>query len=108
LKVQTYYFTLIYIDSPDFVLSALKLVQIIFVGVSKFPQESKMIEEACKVKPEVWFSIAKWARENNRFTPFDRKLAYNLGVLANRKAVITVKQAKNGLRILKQAKEEGF
>lgn len=78
------------------------------IGQELSPQESKMIEEACKVKPEVWFAISKWAKENNRFTPFDRKLAYNLGVLANRKAVLTVKQAKSGLRILKQAKEEGF
>lgn len=78
------------------------------IGQELSPQESKMIEEACKVKPEVWFAISKWAKENNRFTPFDRKLAYNLGVLANRKAVLTVKQAKNALRILKQAKEEGF
>jgi len=48
------------------------------------------------------------AKENNRFTPFDRKLSYNLGVLANRKAILSPKQAKNALRILKQSKEEGF
>jgi hypothetical protein len=34
IKVQTTYFTLLYIDSPAFVPSALKLVQIIFTGVS--------------------------------------------------------------------------
>ena len=78
------------------------------VGQELSPQESKMIEEAVKINAEVWFSLSKWARENNRFTPFDRKLAYNLGVLANRKSIFTPKQAKNALRILKQAKEEGF
>lgn len=78
------------------------------VGQELSPQESKMIEEAGKIKSEVWFALAKWAKENNRFTPFDRKLSYNLGVLANRKAVLSPKQAKNALRILKQAKDEGF
>ncbi len=78
------------------------------VGQELSPQESKMIEEAGKVKGEVWFALSKWAKENNRFTPFDRKLSYNLGVLANRKAVLSPKQAKNALRIIKQAKDEGF
>ena len=78
------------------------------VGQELSPQESKMIEEAGKINAEVWFALSKWARENNRFTPFDRKLAYNLGILANRKSLFTSKQSKNALRILKQAKEEGF
>lgn len=78
------------------------------VGQELLPQESRMIEEAGKIKSEAWFALAKWAKENNRFSPFDRKLSYNLGVLANRKAILTIKQAKNALRIMKQAKEDGF
>jgi len=78
------------------------------VGQELSPQEAKMIEEGGKIKGEVWFALSKWAKENNRFTPFDRKLSYNLGVLANRKAVLSPKQAKNALRIIKQAKDEGF
>lgn len=78
------------------------------VGQELSPQESKMIDEAEKIKGEVWFALAKWAKENNRFTPFDRKLSYNLGVLANRKTKLTPKQAKNALRIYRQAIDEGF
>ncbi len=78
------------------------------VGQELSPQESKIIEEASKIKPEIWFTLAKWAKDNNMFTPFDRKLAYNLGVLANRKLLFTPKQAKNALRIYKAAKDEGF
>ena len=78
------------------------------VGQELLPQESRMIEEAGKIKSEAWFALAKWEKENNRFSPFDRKLSYNLGVLANRKAILTIKQAKNALRIMKQAKEDGF
>ena len=78
------------------------------VGQELSPQESRMIEEASKIKGEIWFALSRWAKENNRFTPFDRKLVYNLGVLANRKAILSVKQAKSAIRILKQAKDEGF
>ena len=78
------------------------------IGQELSPQEVKMIEEAAKINSEVWFALYKWAKENNRFTPFDRKLFYNFGVLANRKAVFSPKQAKNALRILKQAKDDGF
>jgi predicted DNA binding protein len=72
------------------------------------PQELKVIEEARKISAETWFSVSKWAKENNKFTPFDRKLAYNLGVLSNRKSALTAKQARNALRILKQATDDGF
>ncbi|MDD3876657.1 MAG: AIPR family protein [Bacteroidales bacterium] len=78
------------------------------IGQELSPQDARIIDEAGKIKGEVWFSLSKWAKENNRFTPFDRKLAYNLGVLANRKTVLSSKQAKSALRILKQAKDEGF
>jgi hypothetical protein len=78
------------------------------IGQELSPHESKMIDEAKGINSDTWFSVAKWAKENNRFTPFDRKLSYNLGVLANRKVNLSAKQAKNALRILKQAKEEGF
>ncbi|MBE7173143.1 MAG: AIPR family protein [Williamsia sp.] len=72
------------------------------------PHESRVIEEAGKIKSEVWFALAKWAKEHNRFTPFDRKLSYNLGVLANRRVILSLKQAKNAIRIIGEAKKEGF
>ena len=78
------------------------------IGQELSPQELRIIEEAGNVKSETWFALAKWAKEYNKFTPFDRKLSYNLGVLANRKNVLTIKQAKNALRLLKQAGDEGF
>jgi len=70
-------------------------------------QEITEIEEASRIKGESWFFIARWAKENNMLTPFDRKLAYNLGVLYNRKLRFSPKQAKNALRILKEAKSNG-
>ncbi|WP_300690171.1 AIPR family protein [Chryseobacterium sp.] len=78
------------------------------IGQELSPQELKIIEEAGNLKSETWFALAKWAKEYNKFTPFDRKLSYNLGVLANRKNILTIKQAKNVLRLLKLAEDEGF
>jgi hypothetical protein len=46
------------------------------IGQELTPQESKLIDEAKGIKSETWFSLAKWAKENNRLTPFDRKLTY--------------------------------
>ncbi len=76
--------------------------------VNLSPQDARILNEAAEVHSAVWFAISKWAKENNMFTPFDRKLVYNLGVLANRKTSFSPKQAKNGLRILKSAKDNGF
>jgi hypothetical protein len=78
------------------------------IGQTLSPQEAKMVEEASAIAAEVWFALSKWSKINNRFTPFDRKLSYNLGVLSSSKKIFSAKQAKNGLRILKQAREEGF
>ena len=78
------------------------------VGQILTPHEANMIEEASKVKAETWFRISKWAKDHNKLTPFDRKLAYNLGVLTNRKFKFSPKQAKSGLRILKTATDDGF
>ncbi len=78
------------------------------VGQEFSPQETKIIDDASGIQAEIWFAISKWAKENGRFTPFDRKLCYNLGVLANRKTVLSLKQAKNALRIYGQSIEEGF
>ncbi|SFO86383.1 AIPR protein [Chitinophaga sp. YR627] len=77
-------------------------------GLDISPQELKLIEEAGSIDSAIWYQIAKWAKEHNHLTPFDRKLSYNLGVLANRKAPLSPKQAKNALRILKDAEKLGF
>ena len=78
------------------------------IGQEISPQEAKIIEEATEIKAEVWFALSKWAKENNLLTPFDRKLTYNLGVLKNRNTVLSVKQAKNAIRIYKSAEDMGF
>jgi len=70
--------------------------------------ELENIERASEIKSDIWFQVAKWAKENQKLTAFDRKLAYNIGVLLNRKITLSPKQAKTALRIYQTALENGF
>jgi hypothetical protein len=72
------------------------------------PHETTIINEAIKITPEKLFAIAKWAKENNKLTPFDRKFAFNLGVYLKKNRTFSIKQAKNALRIVDKAISEGF
>ena len=65
--------------------------------------EIENIERATGIKSDIWFQLAKWAKEHQKLTAFDRKLAYNIGVLLNRKISLSPKQAKTALRIYQNA-----
>ncbi|MBI5009231.1 MAG: AIPR family protein [Bacteroidia bacterium] len=71
-------------------------------------QELDNIEKVSEIKSDVWFLLAKWAKENQKLTAFDRTLAYNVGILMNRKKTLSPKQAKNALRIYQKVIEDGF
>jgi hypothetical protein len=72
------------------------------------PEEIKMISEAQEINSEIWFAISKWAKQNSLFTPFDRKLIYNIGIFRSRGKDLTIKQARQCLRIYKDAISKGF
>ncbi|MCD7790682.1 MAG: AIPR family protein [Bacteroides thetaiotaomicron] len=72
------------------------------------PAEIKLIEDTSDVSPVTWFSLSKWAKEHSYMSPLERKAAYNFGSVVNRNQKLTLKQAKLGAKILKQAKELGF
>lgn len=72
------------------------------------PTEIKLIEDTSDVSPVTWFSLSKWAKEHSYMSPLERKAAYNFGSVVNRNQKLTLKQAKLGAKILKQAKELGF
>ncbi|PRY22734.1 AIPR protein [Spirosoma oryzae] len=78
------------------------------ISSSLTPQESAVIDEVMAIAPSTWFGLAKWAKDEEKLTPFDRKLSFNLGILVKKDKGLTIKQAKNGLRIMKSAKEQGF
>lgn len=70
--------------------------------------EIELINEASKYSSDEWFRLAEWDKANNMLSPFDRKLVRNFGILMSKKMGLSLKQAKNGLRIINAAIENGF
>lgn len=70
-------------------------------------QQAK-IEEAMSYSEDLWFSIAKWAKANNKLTPLDRKLAYSYGTYKSRGQKLNFKKAAHALKILDEARNNGF
>ncbi len=73
-------------------------------------QQAKLekIKEAESVPAERWFAIVKWATENNKFTPIERRQLYNYGVRKSNGRNLSFKQACDGLNLLNEALAEGF
>lgn len=59
-------------------------------------------------KPEYWFSMAKWAKENDYFDGITRKFIFQVGTILNSGKALTPKQLKYKNSIHCQAKELGF
>lgn len=60
------------------------------------------------VPADDWFAIAAWAKETNNLEPWQRGLAYRLGMLAAQKKAPSTKQVQQGLKILAEARRLGF
>lgn len=66
------------------------------------------IYEAWSHKSEEWYSISKWAKENNKLTPIERKFLVNIGSFKSRNRQFTFKEANDALLLIDKAKEQGF
>ena len=66
------------------------------------------VSAAAAVPAETWFECAHWAKETNSLMPWQRGLAFSLGQRASREADPTVKQAVQGLALLREAMRLGF
>ena len=71
-------------------------------------KDLKLIAEAMQVPNETWFKIAAWAKETDNLLPWQRGLSFSLGRLAKGGKEPTIKQATQGLKILKEAERLGF
>lgn len=72
------------------------------------PEEEEEVRLALQISAETWFQVASWAKEANELQGWQRSLAYSLGVRASREMSPSPKQAKQGLKLLRQAMEKGF
>jgi hypothetical protein len=75
---------------------------------SNTPEQDALIREVAGYPPEMWFAIAKWAKETNTLQGWQRALAFSLGRLLSNGKGPSVKQATQGSKILAEAKRLGF
>lgn len=66
------------------------------------------VEEAHQVPAETWLMVSKWAKETDSLAAWQRGLAYSLGRIAKDGRHPSVKQAVQGLVLLKKARDLGF
>jgi len=55
-----------------------------------------------------WFAIAKWAKQNGHLKPFQRSLAFSLGLLTAKGKRASEKQLKYGAQLLEEAQRLGY
>lgn len=65
----------------------------------------EIIERVQAVPSNTWFDLAQWAKENNQFESWERRLLYTVGKYL---ATVTPKQAAHALRLYQQGLEGGF
>jgi len=66
------------------------------------------IQTIIKVPADIWFQISHWAKETQSLMPWQRSLCFSLGKLASNNERPSLKQARQGLMILEEAKRLGF
>jgi hypothetical protein len=66
------------------------------------------VEAVSAVSPDVWFAVAKWAKETDTLLSWQRSLAFSLGVLPSRNRKPSIKQATQGRKLLMEARRLGF
>lgn len=70
--------------------------------------ERSLIEAVSAVPSDVWFAVAKWAKETNTLLGWQRSLAFSLGTLPTRSRKPSIKQATQGRKLLMEARRLGF
>lgn len=70
--------------------------------------EKTLLGAVVSVPATVWFTVSGWAAETKTLQPWQRSIAYSLGTLANRGRPPSVKQARQGRKLLLEAHRLGF
>ena len=60
------------------------------------------------VPQTVWYELASWAKQTNNLRPWQRGLAYSLGILASKRKPPSSKQALQGRGLLLEAVDSGY
>jgi hypothetical protein len=71
-------------------------------------EDSILVRAAKLIPAEVWFGIAKWAKETQTLYPSQRAIAFSIGQVVSRGASPSLKQAQSALKLLNRARQLGF
>lgn len=72
------------------------------------PKDLETIEAVSNVSSDVWFKIAKWAKDTNNLQPWQRAIAFSIGRLLASGKQVSYKQANQAVKILESVKSLGF
>lgn len=67
-----------------------------------------LVEWVASVVAENWFGIARWAKEQGLFMPWERSLLFNIGRYVANSWRVSTRQARQGKRLYDRALELGF
>ena len=94
-----------------------ELVEVGYVSTKPIPTSSieslteddqKIIDQVAAVSPEVWFALSRWSKETNNFQPWLRSMLFSVGTLVGRGRKPSIKQSRNAMKALEDAKAMGF
>jgi hypothetical protein len=71
-------------------------------------EDQDLIAAIAGVDAEIWLSISSWGKQTQALQPFQNGISYTLGTYKGRNKQPSIKQAKQGIIILKTAVEKGF
>ena len=70
--------------------------------------DDPVVAKCAAVEPDDWFALSNWAKQTGNLQPWQRKLAFDIGVRIKRGRPPSAKQAQYGARILAEAERLGF
>lgn len=80
-----------------------------FKGIEELSEDEKnVIEEISEIPAETWFSLSGWAKETGNLQSWQRGIAYSLGKIKTYNKKPSIKQAKQAVIILEEARRLGF
>lgn len=71
-------------------------------------EDEVLISQVLTVPAETWFSLSHWSKETGALQPWQNAIAYSLGRLCARGKAPSVKQARQGVKLLQEAQRLGF
>jgi hypothetical protein len=71
-------------------------------------EEAAVIAEVAAIGGEGWLALANWAKETGNLAPWQRKIAYGIGVRLKRGSDPTIKQAIQAKKMLNAAAAVGY